>query len=65
MLQRSACVLVLAVFTSVSVAGDVSIRIAGWNLESNGNDSDISLLQDQIGDKDGIDIWGGRVPWVD
>lgn len=34
----------------------ISFRVAGWNMES-GESSD-SFLQMQIGEKDGIDLWG-------
>lgn len=35
-----------------------TIRVAGWNVEGNGNDIDPALIERQLGQKNGIDIWG-------
>ncbi len=34
----------------------VSLRVAGWNMQSHGSDD--SVLQSQLAAKDGVDLWG-------
>jgi endonuclease/exonuclease/phosphatase family metal-dependent hydrolase len=57
-LRSSVLVLVLAVALVIPATGQdgVSIRVAGWNLES--GESNPALLRRQLGTKQGIDIWG-------
>ena len=58
-------VLIGALLLPVSIFGQeierkhaIQIRVAGWNMEGNGNDIDPALLEEQLGEKENIDIWG-------
>ncbi|MDF1816205.1 MAG: endonuclease/exonuclease/phosphatase family protein, partial [Verrucomicrobiales bacterium] len=48
--------LITLFFVTFTPAQDISIRIAGWNMES--GDSDSGFLKNQLGEKEGIAIWG-------
>ncbi|MCI0381254.1 MAG: hypothetical protein L0215_27020 [Gemmataceae bacterium] len=58
-MRTLAVVLFIALFfASSSVAQQATLRIMGWNLQGNGDDIDPKLLVEQLGIKQGVDIWG-------
>ena len=58
-IDRLAFALLALMLVSPVAVGEeaVSIRIAGWNMEGNG-DTSINLLETQLAAKKGVDIWG-------
>ncbi|MBX7165754.1 MAG: hypothetical protein K1X74_05345 [Pirellulales bacterium] len=52
-----ACVALASGGSSSFAEEPVSIRIAAWNMEGNGEAS-TNLLKSQLADKEGIDLWG-------
>ena len=41
----------------LQAAEPISLRVACWNMEGNG-EAEESLLRTQLAEKDGVDIWG-------